>query len=58
MMGDEMDASIHRIGVVMRHTGIGRSFDLQVTQSSTQEGGVHMKIKLLGIDLAKNVFHL
>jgi len=24
MMGDEMDASIHRTGVAMRHTGIGR----------------------------------
>jgi hypothetical protein len=23
-MGDEMDASIHRTGVAMRHTGIGR----------------------------------
>jgi hypothetical protein len=24
VMGDEMDASIHRTGVAMRHTGIGR----------------------------------
>jgi hypothetical protein len=24
LMGDEMDASIHRTGVAMRHTGIGR----------------------------------
>ncbi len=24
MMGDEMDASIYRTGVAMRHTGIGR----------------------------------
>ena len=36
-MGDEMDASIHRTGVAMRHTGIGRPYGLQVTQSSTQE---------------------
>jgi transposase len=33
-------------------------YDLQVTQSSTQAGGVLMKIKLLGIDLAKNAFQL
>jgi len=24
VVGDEMDASIHRTGVAMRHTGIGR----------------------------------
>jgi len=49
-MCDEMDASIIRTGVDLRQTGF--------PHSRLREVSVHMKHKLIGIDLAKNVFQV
>ena len=49
-MPDEMDASIIRSGVDLRQTGI--------PHSRLREVSVHVKHKLMGIDLAKNVFQV